>query len=564
MIFYYKYSIFYCSGAIKKIKILSFDSKSINRLISILLIMSPRKKIQKIIKKDLKTETETESETDTETGTDGEIPIKKEEVSVKPKKVLHKSVTKKNTNNNDLPKLEKLLAEYKYDEIKENIHKYELTSKDIKNIISCDNHKFIKYEYPNYIEYKNKKARATKFIDEILLKIKENGYIFSELDYSFILKKMLYDKELNSTLQKKILENFVFNTIDELIAFFKNKKIAFENNHQNVINLEPYGKDKITENISYLYCSCGAYYSAISYLKNSKIKLTKKHLEYASNNFKYVTHNETVKYILKNMDNVESSCETVNIEKSGIDNEIIKCTSIDNLDEVIHSNNYNITLKTIILGIRNNINIDLVIHMLTYKLEFDEENINQLIVIAKNYAGIERIIIAIKSYGYKFTKQNYIQMLSSPYYYLIFSENIGENFVIDEDIVSTIYNGIICVTKKHCGNARANLKNFLFNLEKYVNDNNFAENMLCLYCASIYILGSETCVIRIKEIRKKYNVKLTKLALTYLYKNKYNLTRSVIKIFKEDGIKPDLEQMKQYISIIAGNSHVSMMMDLFS
>jgi hypothetical protein len=513
-----------------------------------------------------KTKTESKSESDSESKSGNGIESKVKSKN-KPEKVPKKIV--KNDKNNDLPKLEKLLMEQKYDEIKNNIDKYDLTTKDIKNILICDTYKFIK---PIFIG-DNRLPIAKKFIEEILLQIKKNGYLFNEKDYVVMLKQNYDDKQINI---KIIFENFVFDTIDDMITFFKKNKIQFTRNIEKLIDFERYGISKIEENISYLYMSCARDWAAIRYYPNNRIiKLTKKHLEYASANFNYGAYNKITKHILKRMDRTELvcevkdtqklACEIKDIPKSDIDNVIIKCTSIDDLDNIIHSNNYIITIKTVLLGIQNKMDIDLVMHMLTYKLEFDEENINQLIMSAKEYAGIEKIIMTIKSYGYKFTKQNYIHMLFSPHYYLIFSENIGGNFIIDEDVVSNIYNKIIIMTVRYNYGFR-NLRMFLSCLEKFIMDDNkkSAENILCLYCASVYMLGSGWCVSKIKEIRKKYNVKLTNLALTYLYKKKENITKLIIKIFKEDGVKPDAEQLKQYITITAGNNYINMMMDLFS
>lgn len=41
------------------------------------------------------------------------------------------------------------------------------------------------------------------------------------------------------------------------------------------------------------------------------------------------------------------------------------------------------------------------------------------------------------------------------------------------------------------------------------------------------------------------------------------MTKNIIKMFKDDGIVPDLDQLKQYVKLFASDTNYQFMMELF-
>ena len=89
-----------------------------------------------------------------------------------------------------------------------------------------------------------------------------------------------------------------------------------------------------------------------------------------------------------------------------------------------------------------------------------------------------------------------------------------------------------------------------------------AEQILLLYCGLICILDTRDATKKIVLLRKKYNVKLTNLCLTYLLKNKANITKNIVKIFVEDKVVPTEEQIAQYIKVCFSGNYCDLLMQL--
>jgi hypothetical protein len=504
----------------------------------------------KKLKKDIKSKDDSETETDTETKTESDTKNKKKlKKDIKSKKETKKKQKMKQKMKQKNEKFDNLLKN-KFEYINSHIEKYEnITSKNISDLIK----KFYDLPYTSYESWNETQEaydkriknenNEIKFAISSMEKIIDMKYNLSEDDNKKILSKFPYEDKYDDL--SKILLHLKFKDFDSLSFYAKHRK--YNDGFLKYINLEPYGKDKINENLSYLYTITENIGELEEMIKDKKVIITENHLKYAKTS-------RIKKFISKNISKEINIAKK--IEVTNIDYELLKCSSIEEIDDFINENNYKLSPQVIVLACQQNLNFDLITHLVSCKINFDEDKINQLIQSYRDNENISKLLILIHSYGYKFTKSSYIEMLSSKHYASIFGENLGNNLVIDEQFVEYAYNSFVLHdllgSEREWNNeyGKTNVKSiesFLKNIEIYGEKNKqSAEGILALHCSVIFKFGNDI-IKKIKNLKQKYNVKLNNLCLKYLFKNKSNTLKNIIDIFKKDKVVPDLESSNQYI-----------------
>jgi hypothetical protein len=568
--------------------------------------MTYTKKMKKVSDKSISESSNTESNSDKDSEKKVKKVVTKKKILKEKKKSDTKKVYKKktlkqikdnadeknndnndnnddNNKNKDLYPIEKYLNEEKYDELIGNISKYDLTKNDLillinkicslgyyyddrqkdeiilENIIKNNIHKYkiksdedITYLLSNiYNNYNLQNLRNSCF--DIINNYVTDDKILNHDTYSSIIQIVTrhgYDL-------KKILKNFTFNNVNEFLEFFKKKHLFSYDKSLNFINFDKYGKDGEKEIFSYVYAMSvpswkvtksrllrGNFYK---YMMNNKIPITEKHLEYISN----ASNKQVLRtYAISSL----NFAQKVNIDNK--DNQFLKCKTIEDIDDFIYKNDYNITSKTIIIACQNNLDYKLIKHLLSFKLNYNENIMNEIIQSYRNNTHIIDLLIALSS-QFNFSQNNYIEMVSSPYFNQIFSENIVKNLIIDKHFIKRAFDSIIGY------NLNATLlESFLKNIESHCNDNKeYIDGILALYCGTIHISRKKT-ITKIKSLKTKFDVKLSQECLKYCCRNISNMKSELMAIFKEDEVKPDLEILKNFIKTINTTNEGNLLLDL--
>jgi hypothetical protein len=485
-------------------------------------IISKKAVPKKVIKKERsESEAESDSENDSDSDSEEEVPKK---VILK-KSVLKKEIKKEEKEENDVIdnkieehqySIDNLLTTRNYVMLTKCIPKYKIiTSKDVNKIISSK----------SVIHYDD----DFTLMEILLKKIIERGYVMTKENYLEMIKQTSMYGYWNTKKfsSREILKNFSIkdDEVDEFCTFVKNNRIRYINFESKSLNLND---KKTLENMVFILCTIGDWNQIESFIEEMKIPITEKSLKYTRN----VTVRKHIQEIM-----TKSVTEAKQIKKNNKDVELLESETIDEIENYVIKNDYEITTQTIILACQNNIDKDILNHLLSYKINFDEESVNEIIKSYRDNDNIEKMLLFMCQYGYQFKKSNYIEMLSSKYYYTLFHGNLVTNFVLDDELTDFAYNAY----KRYPDN----FVTFLSNIEYLGNQNKItAESILALYCS----IGSE---VKIKKLVKEYNFKLTVKCLKYLYKQKSNILKGIIGMFKKDKVKPDLDVFKQYIDTFA-------------
>jgi hypothetical protein len=404
-----------------------------------------------------------------------------------------------------------------------------------KNAVDAIIKKMTEYTYKYGVDadfMKNKDENRKKIIEKLL----DSGYLLSKENYRQIIAS--YDFQVSEIDLTNVLKNFVFDNFDELIKYIKNNRLYFYSKKHKYLNLEIYGKDKINEHLSYLYCLDSDTNTLRNLLKEKNIPLTQKHLDYA----KYAS----VKKIIKENLTDFSKKNAEKIDTNDNDNKLLDCKTIDEMDNFILKNKYKISPQTLILACQKNIDFSLITHLVMQKLIFNENQINEIIRSYSENENIAKLLAILSKYGSVFSKNNYLEMLTSKYYHLIFSEKLSDNIIIDEDFINRAHDAFIVFGDMYNYDGDSdNVKQFLENIEEFGHKNEkSAECILALYCATMSKIHSAA---KIKELKKSFGVKFTPLCLTYLYKDRNNAKKEIMNLFLKDGVVPDVNVANQLV-----------------
>jgi hypothetical protein len=496
-------------------------------------------RMSKVAKKDKKKDI---SESDSYSYSDSESYQSSEKV---PKKVAKKTVSKKvaikekeTEYNGDFESIDKFLQKQKYEELKKTIPKYKnITSMDVNKIIQSNPTKKTGNGY--YDTYN------TQLVEEILEEIIKTGYEMNEDNYLCFIKELMnygncHFKKISSPI---VLKNFYISdeSILKFAGLIKKRLIVFPIDYRSLDKTDIIKYEKNIENFLIVMCAIDNF-QFIYTIEEINFPITEKFLPYAKST-------SIKKYIREHI--VKNLSKPIKINKNENDDEFLNCYSIDEVDEFIDNTNYEITSNTIILACQYNKNIELLKHLLSYKINFDENSVNEIIKSYRNNENIETLLLLISQYGYIFQKSNYREMLASEYFYNLFRGNIILNFTFDDDILNCAYDAYKPFETNE------NFMKFLENIESLgYKDKKNAENIIALYCG----IGDEQ---KIKKLCKDYNVKLTPLCLKFLYKNKSNVTKKSIELFKKDNVKPDYDVLKQYIDTFSQRREQVYLYELF-
>jgi hypothetical protein len=447
------------------------------------------------------------------------------------KKVLKKDI-KNDTHDNKLeeniPSIEQLLTNRNYNDLAKYIPKYKnITSSDVNKIINSKPQK-------QNVNYNNQMFYDMELMEDLLEKIIDNGYVMKKENYIELMRQ--YENNywrIKKISSLKILKNFKIeeSEISEWSKFLRkvsSNSFFFE---WKSLNLDD---KKTLENIFCVLISIGSYCSQ-GFINETKFSITENCLQYAKSVY-------DKKYIREKIKSQISEIKKINTDVK--DNELLKCKSIEEIEEYVDKNDYEITAQTIILACQNNIDKNIINHLLSYKINFDEESVNNIIKSYRENENLNRLLLLISQYGYQFKKNNYIEMFTSKHYAYLFSDkNVSKNLILDDKMVECAYNA----NKKFTHNSESIFEKFLEDLEflmdQIINQDHVATNIegiIILYCS----IGNTN---KIKNLTKKYKFKLNTKCLKYLYKDKANITKKNIELFKNDKVIPDTEVLLQYM-----------------
>jgi hypothetical protein len=256
----------------------------------------------------------------------------------------------------------------------------------------------------------------------------------------------------------------------------------------------------------------------------------------ADESYSYYDTNVLENYLCSST--IQNICESFvysDKDKDIID-EII--SSQKNIDNIIEKNNYIVTTITIELACKKLLNIDIISHLLSYKIIMDCDSVNRIIYYYIDNEDIGNLLELILQYGYTFKESNYHNLLSirKTHYEHLFTEKIVAGLCLDDKIMDYFTN-----EKCHC---HQDYYTFIENFEKICHAKNGEniEKIVALYC-------SKGNTEKIKDLCKKYKFKLTPYCLKYLYTDKANISIKNINLFKKHCVKPDYEVLKQYIKL---------------
>ncbi|ATZ81140.1 hypothetical protein BMW23_1096 [Bodo saltans virus] len=104
------------------------------------------------------------------------------------------------------------------------------------------------------------------------------------------------------------------------------------------------------------------------------------------------------------------------VNMSEIDKQFINCCTIEEIDNCIYKNKYEVTSQIIMICFYyKQMNRDLLCYLLSLKTQYTENEMNQIIAFTRLYKYFADIIYTIEHYNYCFTKSNYEYIISSPY-----------------------------------------------------------------------------------------------------------------------------------------------------
>lgn len=197
----------------------------------------------------------------------------------------------------------------------------------------------------------------------------------------------------------------------------------------------------------------------------------------------------------------------------------LKCKTIDEIDNFIIKYNYKINEYNIYNACKLNIPINFILHLMTYKINFNYEIVSLIIKLYQNNNNnnnnVIQILSTIRLYGYEYTSQNYTEILKMKYFSEIFSEFVfncryKNILIINESFIDVLYlKHNTCEYKKYY--------EFLEKLCDFViEDKNLSNvNLLKLFCEKLKKL----------YLSDKYNTNAITTKKKYINRilNKFNL-----------------------------------------
>jgi hypothetical protein len=284
---------------------------------------------------------------------------------------------------------------------------------------------------------------------------------------------------------------------------------------------------------------------------------------------KYAKSKATKDFLKDNL--IKNLSEAKIIVFSDLDKKMLEQKNQDSIDDFIAINNYKITENSIILSCQKNIKFKLIQHLMASKINFTENGVNEIIKSYRKDKNISNLLLQINGY-YKFTQNNYYEMVLSPYYHEIFTGELLHGVIFDDKITDLFLDAVkINGDKNEDNNEDYNYYGAHHNYDEKMQKkfivflNNIKDlaakseentnNILALYCFH----GDDK---EITNFVKEFKCKMTTKSLKFLYKNKGNIKKKVMELFIKDNIKPDFDVLLQYIDTYSRRKEQQFIFDL--
>jgi hypothetical protein len=397
------------------------------------------------------------------------------------------------------------------------------------------------------IEHTQNNDKAINFICEVLDTINEiciiPETIYLELAKKNFGRSYAWDSlyfPLTDTFKKSLYE---FACLKKIRRFDYNFPYEDSNGFTNNLN-----DDELT-NLLHIYLMFNNLYAVKELCeRDKKIKIDKECLKYSD----LSRYKDVRDYVRDNMYLI--NIHVNKIAPSDTEENLFKNDTTDKIDNFIIQNNYKITENTIIIACQKNINQNIIKHLITYKIEFTENGVNEIIKSYLDNKNINKIILTIQGY-YNFTQNNYYMMTFSKYYYKIFKKNL-HNIIFDDKITDYFaksrnntkdesdsdFEPDSDLSDEGYPHSKYDIfQKFVMNIRDFASKSEENKNnILALYC-----LGCQEK--EILKFVKDFKCKMTTKSLLFLYKNKSAIKKKIMDLFVKDKVKPDFDVLLQYI-----------------
>jgi hypothetical protein len=288
------------------------------------------------------------------------------------------------------------------------------------NILECENvNKIINSDPLNKDNYYD-----ISLIERILSIMIDKGYVMQKENYKQMLKKISIVKNhhngkfYNKFSSKKVLSNFEITeeTIEEWINFIKDIEIKVFNFNFTSLNIKNKNNAKY---LFYFFCSFEKFENI--FIRDILKIMDYNNISISIECLKYIKNWETKHYVFTYLTKPKKPND-IKISKS--DDTLINCKTISELDKFVEMLELKVSPNTIIGACRKDINIDHILYMISHKLSFEEEEVNDIIRSYINNTNLEKILLAINSSSYVFTESNFEEMFRSPIFHLLFNRHI--------------------------------------------------------------------------------------------------------------------------------------------
>jgi hypothetical protein len=415
--------------------------------------------------------------------------------------------------------IDQLLANKNFTKLIENIPKYKtITCEQVNKIIRLR---------PT-IDEGYYRTDNIPLLENMLMALINRGYKIQQENYMILFVELSTNYNYNKIklCRKEIFKDFIIDDdyVNKYISIIGNRHVYDFPFGYSSLNKD---NDKTLENVACILCATSNQIQFQVFLNTFELPMIEKYLNYAKNE-------SAKRNIRKRMTNTVLNAKIINKKKN--DRQLLQCKTVEEIEKYIIDNNYNVSQSTIILACQNNVDKDVLQHLLTYKITFSEDNVNEIIRSYRNNINMENVLLTLTLYGYQIKKSNLIEMLSCKYYYNMFHGNLVTNFILDDEMLDYTYKAF----KRY----PENFLKFLESIQILGKKNKLnADGIVALYCS----MGDEK---EIKRLSKEYGIKLSARCLKYLYKQT-NVKKGIIALFKADKVKPDNDVWMQYIETFA-------------
>jgi hypothetical protein len=378
------------------------------------------------------------------------------------------------------------------------------------------------------------------YFEEMLYAILETGYKFTPKNYTLLLSHNIRVDGWSSRIPQFKNKN-IFNDLElnyEMIKEIMTEKIN-DTKYYNFdkINIIPLDSVDLKKNGKYLLTFVNSLERCEKLIYEYNIKVMR---EIIFTRRKYDFDRECYKKINNFIESkFEGDIEVgkLNENLNDLDLQFINFKNIDEVENFSQKYEYEINTRAFLIACQNDMNTDILIKLLSYKVNLEEKDVNNIIRNLCANPSLHLILSAIVMYGYQMTQSNYYEVAKIRCNDVLNEKKIMANFIFDDKFLDTI-------AKNNYLKPDIFIDNLISIIKLNQNHENNIENLFA-YCFT------KMSLVGIKKIMKKYKLKITLKCLKYsmIYET---LFYGMDKIFIDNNIKPDIDILRTFIESFSG------------